>query len=192
MQLDINYPSFLGGEQRLDYNVYDATASDRVFVINSASHKPSPWTSDEFLGMLRAATGAQNLVYAKGKLEGRIPMTFKQWKAFWNSHNFDVDRNSILVSGNNVAYRPESRELIMDISFEPTSVGSKNHARMDLDYFGNNIPQDSSALPGPFQTLKKGVNKFVVWKGLPIIGRGELPDPAEFSSFEKSDTDVKN
>ena len=87
--------------------------------------------------------------------------------------------------GSKVQYNPESHELVLDIPYDPKEVGSKNHEFVDVDYFKNEITQNGSALPGPFQNLKKGTNKFKIWDGLPIMDKGELPDPVAFASFER-------
>lgn len=183
--LDINYPSHLGGDQRLDFNVYDAKPTDRVFMINKASNNPSPWSAREFMELVKKDINVKEIEYAKGGLDGRIPLTFEQWKAFWKAHALDNDNYSVLKEGSSVEYSRESHKLVVDIPYDPKEIGSKNHEGIDFDYFGNEIAQDGKALPGPFQMVRKGKNRFKIWNGLPILEKGELPNPNEFTSYNQ-------
>ena len=185
IELDIDYPSHLGGDQRLDFNVYEAKPRDRVFMINKASNKPSPWSDTEFMALVKKEIKAKKLKYAKGELQGRIPLTFEQWRTFWKAHDLENDIHSVLKEGSSVEYSRAIHELVLDIPYDPKAIGSQNHQRIDFDYLGKNIAQDGKALPGPFQILKKGKNKFKIWNGLPILEKGELPNPMEFTSYNQ-------
>ncbi|PKQ44634.1 right-handed parallel beta-helix repeat-containing protein [Confluentibacter flavum] len=184
--IDIDYPSHLGGDQRLDFNVYEAKPSDRVFMINKASKKPSPWSDQEFMTLVKKEINAKEIKLAKGELGGRIPLTFEQWRAFWKVHDLANDTHSVLKEGSKVQYNKETLELVIEIPYDPKEIGSKNHELIDFDYLGNEIAQDGKAIPGPFQILKKGKNKFKIWNGLPILEKGELPNPMEFTSYNQS------
>ncbi|MDN5213618.1 right-handed parallel beta-helix repeat-containing protein [Fulvivirgaceae bacterium BMA12] len=182
--MDIDYPSQLGGKQRSDFNVYDAKPKDKVFRINSATQDVPPWTEEEFLALIKKETGSKDLTLARPGFSGRVPLTLEEWKTFWKFHDVELDANSLLKKGSSVQYSPDSHELVINIPYDPEEVGSKNHEFVDVDYFNNEIAQNGKALPGPFQGLKKGTNKFKIWEGLPILDKGELPDPVTFSSFE--------
>lgn len=183
--MDIDYPAQRGGKQRSDFNVYDAKAKDRVFRINSATQDQPPWTNEEFLALIKKETGSEDLELAKIGFSGRVPLTLEEWKSFWKTHDEVLDANSLLKKGSTVTYDPNSHELVLDIPYHPNEVGSKNHEFVDVDFFNSEISQNEKALPGPFQSLKKGKNKFMIWDGLPILSKGELPDPVAFSSFER-------
>lgn len=185
--LDINYPSHLGGDQRLDFNVYDVKPTDRVFMINKASNDPSPWSSREFMELVKKEINVKEIKYAKGELKGRIPLTFEQWRTFWKAHGLENDAHSVLKEGSRVKYSRETHELAIDIPYDPKEIGSKNHKLLDFDYFGNEIAQDGKALSGPFQMIQKGKNKFKIWNRLPILEKGELPNPKEFTLYNKDD-----
>jgi hypothetical protein len=174
--LDINYPSHRSGPQRLDHNVYDALPGDHMFVINSASDRPSPWSPAEFVALVRSDLGrdASGMkVLDNGK---RVGLTLTQWRAFWGKHGLNNDRHSTTQRGMSVSYDPVNGELSITVPFLPSTVGSTDHRWIDDDFFGAPVPQDGQAIPGPFQNLKQGVNTFRVWDGLPLLGPGQLPE----------------
>ena len=173
--LDINYPAYRSGPQRLDHNVYDAAPHDPTFIINSASDRPSPWSPEEFIELVRSDLGQ----YASGlvTLDGgkRAAMTLPLWRTFWAAHGLPNDRHSVTRQDMSVSYDAARCELSIAIPFDPAAVGSTNHAWIDKDFFGAPVPQDGGALPGPFQNLKQGRNTFRVWDGLPLLASGQLP-----------------
>jgi hypothetical protein len=177
--LDINYPSHRSGPQRLDHNVYDAADNEHSFIINRAADKPSPWEPAAFMALMRSDLGANatGLTFTDDK-KG-VALTLPQWRAFWKKHGLTNDRNSITQKGLSVTYNAVTYEVSIFVSFDPATVGSTNHHWIDKDFFGSPIPKTGRALPGPFQNLKRGVNTFRVWDGLPLLAEGELP--GEFS-----------
>ncbi|MDP6274605.1 MAG: hypothetical protein QGI84_11515, partial [Dehalococcoidia bacterium] len=74
-----------------------------------------------------------------------------------------------------VSYHQDSLELKITMPFDPTTIGSTNHRWIDKDFMGEPVPQDKAALPGPIQTLQKGVNVFKIWRGLPLLAEGQSP-----------------
>lgn len=173
--LDINYPSHRGGPQRIDHNVHDAASDDPAFVINSASDKPSPWLPDEFQELIHRDLGADSpppVAIDEGRKAG---LTLDQWRDFWTHHGLENDRHSMMQQGFTVSFAGDRQELSIDVPMDPSTVGSTNHDWIDNDFHGNPVPQDGRALPGPFQTLKQGRHVLRVWNGLPILGRGQLP-----------------
>lgn len=201
---NINYPSHRGGPQKMDFNVYAVGKKDRLFCISKLTDRPSPFTDDEFMSLIKKDLGdmvppekkmaGSHLVEVPDKMcgnhrqseeeinspRGLAHLTFSEWRAFWNSHELTNDKNSILSGGTGYSYNPETHELVLNISFDPGDVGSQNHRFVDKDFNGNPVPQDGKALPGPFQDLKKGKNSTIIWKGLRIPKQGELPDPGEY------------
>jgi len=173
--LNINYPSFKGGPQRLDHNIYDALPNDRIFIINRAVDVPSPWTSEEFLALMFSDLGAQAKGVTLTNDNKGVAMTLPQWRVFWQKHGLDNDQNSIAKKGILVAYNAATFEVTITVPFDPATLGSTNHDWIDKDFYESPIPQNGRAMPGPFQNLKQGVNRFHVWDGLPVLAPGELP-----------------
>jgi len=173
--LDINYPSHRGGPQRLDHNVYDASADERAFCVNRAADKPSPWSPAEFLELIRTELGGDSTGVVLSDNEKCVMLTLDQWRAFWAKHDLQNDRGSVVREGMAVAYNPDKYELTINVPFDPATIGSTDHRWIDNDFFGRPVPQDGRALPGPFQDLKQDKNRFRVWSGLPTLERGELP-----------------
>jgi parallel beta-helix repeat protein len=171
--LDINYPSHRSGPQRLDHNVYDTAPDGRDFIVNSASDRPSPWKPDAFFKLVSGEVGSD----APRAISGgaKVALTLEEWRRFWKKHGMENDAHSVTKKGINVSYRQESLELKITMSFDPATVGSTNHRWLDVDFMGQSVPQDQSAVPGPVQGMKKGVNTFKVWQGLPLLAEGELP-----------------
>ncbi|SMP65914.1 Protein of unknown function [Neorhodopirellula lusitana] len=173
--MDINYPSHRSGPQRLDHNVYDAAPDQHVFRINSASDKPSPWSPADFIKMVdhdlgRSSTGTDSIDGGP-----KANLTFEQWQAFWLSHDLPNDAHSVLKQGMVVAYNPESQKLTLTVPDSLANVGSTDRTSIDQDFFHHPLPNNGRALPGPFQSLKTGINHYSLWKGLPILGPGSLP-----------------
>ena len=173
VMLDVDYPSHRGGPQRFDHNVYDAATSSRTFIINSASDKPSPWKPEAFFALVRSDVGKEGPRALRGG--AKVALTLNEWRKFWLTHGQKNDQNSITQKGMTVSYVAKSQELMLKLPFDPGTVGSTNHQGMDTDFLGRPVPQNGRALPGPSQSLRKGVNKFKVWSGLPLLEEGELP-----------------
>ena len=171
--LDINYPSHRSGPQRLDHNVYDAASAARVFIINSASDRPSPWSPGEFFQLVKGEVGGDGPLAIAGG--GKVALTLEEWRRFWRRHGLDNDMHSVTREGIKVSYRQQSLELKIIMPFDPSKIGSTNHRWMDTDFMGQAVRQDETAVPGPIQRLKQGVNIFKVWRGLPLLEKGELP-----------------
>jgi len=172
---DIDYPSYLGGEERFDGNVYDATPNARAFVINALSDKPVPYRPDSMIVKVLkdinnpALTMAQ---VARGPYDAQL--TFDEWKTFWKAHGELYDQHSILSTVNLAAFNVWTAELKLVIGFDPASVKTYYLPLIKDDFSGNKITEGSN-IPGPFQKLKQGTNEIKVWSGLPIIREGELP-----------------
>ncbi|TNJ41497.1 right-handed parallel beta-helix repeat-containing protein [Tamlana fucoidanivorans] len=177
--LDFNYPSHRSGKQRIDFNVYDVNMNDKVFCINKTSDDPSPWSNQEFYKLIEKELAIyDDLVAFEDK--GHVALTFKQWQTFWENHDCPNDKNSKIHKGIQVSYLPELQELVVIMPIAPKKMKSKDHDFVDVDFWNQDIPQNGYALPGPFQNLKQGKNRFKVWKGLKVLGENELPDFSKF------------
>ncbi len=173
VMLDINYPSHRSGPQRLDHNVYDAASEDRQFLINSASDKPSPWKPEEFFALIQSEVGEDDLQPLRGG--SKVALTLDEWRKFWAFHGLQNDGGSIVRKGMKVSYDPVSFELRVMLPFDPATVGSTGHPKIAHDFAGHPVPQDGNAVPGPFQSMSRGANRFKVWNGLPLLAEGMLP-----------------
>ena len=173
VMLDINYPAHRSGPQRLDHNVYEAAPGERAFLINRASDVPSPWEKEEFFALVKSDVGGG----APQALDGgaKVALTLGEWRMFWKRHGQDNDLGSVVHEGMRVEFDEGSLVLTVEIQFEPGEVGSTDNGKLAQDYFGKPLPLDGKSKPGPFQSLKKGVNTFKVWDGLPLLERGALP-----------------
>ncbi len=159
----INYPAYLSGEQRFDGNVYDALEKSKVFLINPASGTDDLFKNDTLVTRVIADIEDSGLLISDIKRDRIAQLTFSEWKKFWKKHSGFYDQNSILSAGNIVSYDPENFELKLYIDFDPASLKTLNYPELDYDYQGNKITERS--IPGPFQNLKKGLNRIVVWDG---------------------------
>lgn len=163
---DINYPSHRGGPQRLDHNLYDAEATDRVFVVNSAADKPSPWTAEAFAARIHDELGPLSPGPTTLGGNGKARMTLPEWRRFWQGHGQTNDLHSVARRGLTVAYNPNTYDLTVHVPFDPTEIGSTAHEKIEWDFFDRPVPRDGSATPGPFQDLRRGRNIYRLRPGL--------------------------
>ncbi|MHC4743422.1 MAG: right-handed parallel beta-helix repeat-containing protein, partial [Planctomycetota bacterium] len=116
--LDINYPSHRSGPQRLDHNIYDAAPAERAFIINCYSDRPSPWTPEQFLELIRADLGENAPGMKPSEDKKRVALTMAQWRAFWEKHGLKNDRRSVTEQGMSVSYDRVGHELTISVPFE--------------------------------------------------------------------------
>ena len=102
-------------------------------------------------------------------------LTLDEWRRFWSARGQSNDRKSVTRTGIKVVYDDQSHELTIKVPFDPALVGSTNHEKMDRDFQGLRVPQKGNAVPGPWQSLRRGESVFKVWTGLPLLAEGELP-----------------
>ena len=102
---------------------------------------------------------------------------FTSWQNAWKSYNHGMnsDLNSLVTKSISYQFNPSSLELTLNLVIDITDRKTKPHSKLDNDYYENPIPNDSSALPGPFQNLKEGLNKMKLWNGLRPLAEYELP-----------------
>jgi hypothetical protein len=159
----INYPDYLSGEQRFDGNVYDARENSRVFLVNPASGTNALFKNDSLYTRVISDIGETGVLISNIRRDNNAQLMFSEWQKFWKSHTSYYDQNSMLSSGNMVYYEPDNFEIKLYIDFDPESLKTSNHPTLDYDYQGNKFTE--TIIPGPFQNLKKGLNRIVVWDG---------------------------
>jgi hypothetical protein len=174
--IEANYPADEGAPIRSDFNVFDSIPGQKPLSVTCKAGVPVPWTDAAFKAKIENDVGEEiqmeELTYSKGT---KAPLTKYQWQKFWASHGFLNDENSIVSTGNSVVYDKKTHMLVLDIAFDPNSVGSFPEALVDDDFFGSPISSDGSSVPGPFQQLTKGINSFKIWDGLSIPAPGGDP-----------------
>jgi hypothetical protein len=74
-----------------------------------------------------------------------------------------------MTQGSTVSIDLQTSTIYLNLTFDPSSVGSQPVDGLDGDFLGSPIPQDGSAVPGPFQNLKKGENVITgLWSGIDV------------------------
>ena len=163
---DINYPEGPSGPKRGDYNVYDAQEGTRVFCINGATF--TSLSKSGLVDKVHMDLGTASPDKSAMGDDSEVKLTLKEWTAFWASHRQNFDAHSILNQGSSAAYSPQTHQLTLNITFDPSKVGSQSFASIEEDFLGHRVPQNGQALPGPFQNLSQGTNRFKIWNGLPV------------------------
>lgn len=148
-----------------DYNVISAAADDRSFSIiltnDYSSFDDMIAEIDRTLGDESPGADAFSVPF-----KTRATLTHAEWKTYWSRIGAGLSERSLLVPhGDTVKLDTTTFTLTVTIPFEPSSVGARALSELDNDFFGNPIPDDGTAVPGPFQNLKKGRNTFTVWTG---------------------------
>jgi len=110
---------------------------------------------------------------------------FAGWKAQWSDYNdsSNADLNSILNNQLDADFDQASWTLQLNVNDAYVLPATKVHPKVTVDYFGRPIPNDGSALPGPFQDLTEGQNELRVWRGLKPVAADEMPDFATMSGI---------
>ena len=163
---DINYPEGRSGPKRGDYNVYDTQVGARVFCINRATS--TSLSNSELVDRVHMDLGAASPGKSTISDSSGARLTLKEWTAFWASHKQDFDVHSLLNQGSSASYNPRTHELTLNITFDPGQISSQSPDRVGEDFLGHPVPQNGQALPGPFQDLRQGINRFKIWNGLPV------------------------
>lgn len=101
-------------------------------------------------------------------LRGQSPMTLAEWQARWADYNGGkhAEAHSRAVPGSAYRFDPGTLVLELTLAFDPADVGAQPEPRFTEDFLG----QPWSAThrgPGPLASLRKGVNRIELWRGLP-------------------------
>lgn len=102
---------------------------------------------------------------------------FDDWKDIWSSYNGgeNAEANSQLTVDMSYQFDEDNFQLKINSVHDLTSQKTAPHTKVNEDYFGESVANDSSAIVGPFQGLKNGDNILSLWDGLRSIAEGELP-----------------
>jgi hypothetical protein len=154
--INLNYPAELGGNVRLEGNVYSGSETDRMFVINPYSKYNPRWTDAEFARLIRANVASASLDNVTFTDAGLATFTFAAWKSFWSRHSKESDSRSEMVPGASVQLDPETLELTLFIPGKLSGSDVNEPLRVTNDFFGQ--PFSTSAVAGPFAKLASGTN----------------------------------
>lgn len=137
-------------DRRFEYNVYDGADSADLFEI----------------------------------YHGTSVTNFSDWKSAWSAYNggddWTYDSSSILTDSISYLFNLSTFELTIVANLDFDSLNILQHDSLNIDFFGETIPSDSTAIPGPFQDLVQGSNVFDLWGDLDyeIIDELAQPEPA--------------
>ena len=174
----INMPlsSALSKGNMSDYNLFNPpwTLTSLPFVANNKGPGGKPGAGpryDQVLKLLQKAYEQNNVLPEEGNApryfhkaisnpyyEGTM-LSLPQWQLL------GMDKHSLMssVTGNNI--RALDLNVSLKVDESPWKLGCKPIKGVDRDFFGNAMPE--TPLPGPFQNLKEGDNRFIIW---PVIG----------------------
>lgn len=149
--INLNFPAELGGDVRLNSNVYHAGETDRVFLINRSSKFNPSWSDDEFRALVPAGLKPGAIDPAALVDRGVAKLTFAEWKAFWSHHSKEPDDRSILHSTAAVTVDHQTLELTVSNLTSHAAMAGKGLPAPSRDILGDPITGNSIA--GPFQRL---------------------------------------
>ncbi|MDR3218839.1 MAG: right-handed parallel beta-helix repeat-containing protein [Dysgonamonadaceae bacterium] len=176
---DMPYPAAKGGEQRFLGNLYDKGDNERVMCINNMIDKPSPLSEEEFKSLVIKDLGGSvsnvNNIFRSSPVRAHTNLV--EWQKFWSSHTRHNDNDAQIMSGLNAVYDPKTMSVTLTV---PNDVNRRDNTRWDGNYRSIYKLTENKALPGPFGNLQKGTHTYYMYKGLPPVKKGELPDPNAF------------
>ena len=116
---------------------------------------------------------------------------FSSWQDAWKSYNAgqNYDLNSLITKSMTYQFDSISLEITINIGFDINDRKTKPDSRLDNDYLGNSIPDNDTAIPGPFQNIKEGENKLTLWNGFRPLAEYELPYTTTTTVNEPIDKD---
>lgn len=102
---------------------------------------------------------------------------FSSWQDKWESYNNgqNCDLNGLVTKGISYQFNESSLKLMMNIDLDAHDLNSIPNPQLGKDYLGNNIPDNGTAIPGPFQDLKEGRIEIKLWKGLAPLSEYQMP-----------------
>ena len=171
--INMPLPSALSRDNESDYNLFNPpwTLTSLPFVANNKGPGGKPGAGlqyHEVVEQLERAYEQNNVSPEEGNqpryfhkagvgnpyYEGTM-LSLAQWRLM------GMDKHSLMTSvlGNNI------RALGLDVSLKvdksPWKLGCKPIRGVHKDFFGNPMPKNP--LPGPFQNLKEGDNRLIIW-----------------------------
>ena len=172
--IEVNYPAFLSGPQKFDYNLYGVSANLKNFIINAFSDQPSPWTKEQFRDKISddLKESQSSFMMISDRQAG---FDYDAWMHFWDKHSMTNDRNSEFIPNLSIAYLPSQQEILVNV---PDRLGTPfpslqtNNSVFLFDQLKSSPKKKNS---GPFEKPLISSMKLKVWDGLSLLNEGELP-----------------
>ncbi|NDH16116.1 MAG: right-handed parallel beta-helix repeat-containing protein [Opitutae bacterium] len=175
-KIETNYPAFLSGLQRFDFNGYGFHKEDRKFLISNKSDVPYPWKEDTFRELILKELGSRKTPTAWMKLKNKVSMDIDEWKKFWQNKDQKNDLNSFFSPDCKIRY-DELKQEITILNFRqvsPKGISSSPY-NMEQDFFGKNLTNKQGKQCGPFAFGKDKQETYEIWSGLEILKPHSLP-----------------
>ena len=175
-KIETNYPAFLSGLQRFDFNGYGFHEEDRNFLISNKSDVPYPWKEDTFRELILKELGSRKTPTAWMKLKNKVSMDIDEWKKFWQNKDQKNDLNSFFSPDCKIRY-DELKQEITILNFRqvsPKGISSSPH-RMEQDFFGKSQTNKQGNQCGPLAFGKDKQETYEIWSGLEILKPHSLP-----------------
>ena len=174
--MDVLYPFWKGGEQRFLGNLYDNEGRSRSINITNRPKISSKFTDETFQERMANEFETNDITFcAYSKDTKQVQLTLAEWQQFWALHSIHADSDAQVMDGLSAAYLPETQSVRLTIQGEVTK---RNNARWNMNYKRIYNLTENEAYPGPFTDLKTGTGEYALYKGLPPLETGQLPDPA--------------
>jgi len=175
-KIETNYPAFLSGLQRFDFNGYGFHEEDRKFLISNKSDVPYPWKEDTFRELILKELGSRKTPTAWMKLKNKVSMDIDEWKKFWQNKDQKNDLNSFFSPDCKIRY-DELKQEITILNFRqvsPKGISSSPY-NMEQDFFGKSHTNKQGNQCGPLAFGKDKKETYEIWSGLEILKPHSLP-----------------
>jgi len=175
-KIETNYPAFLSGLQRFDFNGYGFHEEDRNFLISNKSDVPYPWKEDTFRELILKELGSRKTPTAWMKLKNKVSMDIDEWKKFWQNKDQKNDLNSFFSPDCKIRY-DELKQEITILNFRqvsPKGISSSPY-NMEQDFFGKSHTNKQGNQCGPLAFGKDKKETYEIWSGLEILKPHSLP-----------------
>ena len=174
-KIETNYPEFLSGLQRFDFNNYGFNEDDRNFLISNKSDVPYPWKQDAFQDLMVKDLGYGKTPTEWMKLKNKVSMNMDEWKTFWKNKGKKNDLNSFFSPTSKISYDENEQEMAI-LNLRKTLEGSfPSPYVMEKDFFGKNRINNKDDQFGPFTQGKDKKDTYKIWSGLEILKPHSLP-----------------
>ena len=174
-KIETNYPEFLSGLQRFDFNSYGFNEDHRNFLISNKSDVPYPWKQDAFQDLIVKELGYGKTPPEWMKLKNKVSMNMDEWKTFWKNKGKKNDLNSFFSPTSKISYDENEQEMAILNIRRPLEGSSPSPHVVEKDFFGKNRINNKDDQFGPFSESKDKKDTYKIWSGLEILKPHSLP-----------------
>jgi hypothetical protein len=175
-RIETNYPAFLSGLQRFDFNGYGFHKEERNFLISNKSDVPYPWKQDAFRELILEELHLKKAPWQWKKLKNKVSMNIDEWKTFWKNKDQKNDSNSFFIPNCKISYDEEKQEVnILNFKTDYHVISSPSPHRMEQDFFDKNRINKQDNQCGPFAFGENKQETYKIWSGLEILKPHSLP-----------------